>query len=304
MIELLTTLGGRLSQRWLTTLLAPGLLFVAAVAVAARLGHAHALAIQRLRDDIVAVADHPAGRSSAVVLLVTAAVLVAAATAGLVAASLGGAVERMWLLPGRRQPLRSVRAWRLRRWRAADAGVVALVAGVRLDEHADTVVIPGLAEALARRDAICLVEPERPTWIADRLRALGERIHLTYGLDLTAAWPRVWSLAPADLRTDVIAAHEAYSAAARLAGWSLLYAVLAAWWWPSSVVAAVLFGAAWMRARSATGGLAELVESTVDLHGRELAARLGVECGGPLTVEVGEEVTVRLRKDQGIGGRG
>ncbi|MER5827584.1 hypothetical protein ABT086_36425, partial [Streptomyces mirabilis] len=50
------------------------------------------------------------------------------------------------------------------------------------------------------------------------------------------------------------------------------------------------------RGRSAMDAFAELVESAVDLHGRDLALALGVDCPGRLDRETGLEITALLRK--------
>ncbi|GAA2047586.1 hypothetical protein GCM10009839_61030 [Catenulispora yoronensis] len=158
-----------------------------------------------------------------------------------------------------------------------------------------------LAEAIARRDAVSLVPPERPTWIADRLRAVDVRVWRTYSLDLQSAWPRLWSIAGPDLRSDLGAAQDSYAAAARLTGWGLLYSGLGLWWWPAAVVGVAALGTAWVRARAAAGVLAELVETTVDLHLRDLARRLDLD--DPDLVAAGAAVTDRLRKRRGSRGR-
>ena len=54
----------------------------------------------------------------------------------------------------------------------------------------------------------------------------------------------------------------------------------------------------WRDGRVATDGLAELLEETVDIHGRDLAGALAVSIqDGRLTPADGEEITRRLRKD-------
>ncbi len=156
---------------------------------------------------------------------------------------------------------------------------------------------PGLAAAVAACRRICLVEADRPTWIGDRLRAADERIHHTYQLDVSAAWPRLWMLIPETARTELSAAHDSYTAAARLTGWAFLYLAVGAWWWPALLIAAATGITAWIRARAATAVLADLVETTVDLYGPELARQLGITCPGPLTPDIGHTLTIILRKD-------
>jgi hypothetical protein len=156
--------------------------------------------------------------------------------------------------------------------------------------------LPDSARLLVVRNRICLVEPDRPTWMADRMRAAGERVHQAYDLDLTAAWPRLWLCMPEMSRSEVATAQSAFASASRLAGWGLLYLVLAVWWWPAAVIACVTVGTAWQRGRAATAVLAELVESAVDLYGRDLAQALGLPCPDEFTPDHGASLTRMLRK--------
>lgn len=50
------------------------------------------------------------------------------------------------------------------------------------------------------------------------------------------------------------------------------------------------------RGRTAATSFAELAEALADLHGRDLAVAVGVECEGRLTTTVGERVTRLLSK--------
>ena len=86
-------------------------------------------------------------------------------------------------------------------------------------------------------------------------------------------------------------------AAARLAGWGLLYATLGAFWWPALVIGLVALPAARHRARLAVAVYAELAEAAVDLYGRDLAVQLGLPCPDRLTREIGEQITAIVRKD-------
>jgi hypothetical protein len=56
------------------------------------------------------------------------------------------------------------------------------------------------------------------------------------------------------------------SRASTLAGWSLLYVVVAVWWWPSAALAAVLAVTARHRLRAATDHYALLAEAAARLH--------------------------------------
>lgn len=307
MTAFLAEVGTKLADRWAAALVVPGLLFLAAIALAVRLGQGNALNAAALQAAANAVAAAPASHSTGAVLVSAAGVLAASVAIALLASVLGSVVEYAWLLPGNWPPGRFLRARRTRRWLSADdlvrAAENAAFAGPASDAAADPPsglpdAGPSLADAIATRDAISLVDAGRPTWAADRLRSLHQRVWRAYQLDLTVAWPRLWALASAQLRADVTAASDSYVSAFRLLGWGLLYLVLAPWWWPSALIAVVTVAVGWVRVRSATEALASLVETTVDLGGRDLALSLGLECDGPLEAATGRKITARLRKDQ------
>ena len=265
MTAFLAEVGSKLADRWVAALVAPGLLLIAAITIAFRLGQAHALDLGRIRTWINGLANAPGSHSPGTLLLAAAGVLGAAAVAGLAAAAIGKCVERALLLPGHLPPGRQLVQWRRRRWHRAsalmakstEAAFRSHAAGASTDrDPAQGTPDPGTAAA--RLHAIGLVEPARPTWIADRMRAADVRVHQAYGLGLGAAWPHLWALAPDPLRADLSAAQDAYSTAARLAGWGLLYAVLAGWWWPAALVAALAIATARSKARAAVSALADL----------------------------------------------
>jgi hypothetical protein len=153
--------------------------------------------------------------------------------------------------------------------------------------------------ALARRNRMALTEPSRPTWIGSRFQDLEERIARAHHLDIAVAWPRLWPLLSGNLRADLQAAYGAYTAAARLVGWALLYSVIGAWWWPAAVIAVVAVAAGWRQGRAGAAALADLIETAVDLQGRTLATGLGLRCEGPFDKDTGYQVTRLLRKDPG-----
>jgi hypothetical protein len=301
----LAELGTKLADRWAAALVVPGLLLITAITIAVRLGQSHALDIAQLRTWINSVATSPSSHNPGTLLLAAVGILGAAVTVGLAAAVLGKCVERIWMSPGRLPFGRQLIEWRRRRWRRA-AAILArsteaafrrnLAGSAAADPDPDP-TIPDPGDAIARLHAISLVEPARPTWIADRMRAVDVRVYQAYGLDLGATWPRLWELAPDSVRTDLGAAQDAYSTAARLAGWGLLYVVLAGWWWPAALVAVLAVGTAWNKGRAAVSTLADLAETTVDLYGRDLAVQLGVGCDGPLTRAIGLDITKRIRKE-------
>ena len=150
----------------------------------------------------------------------------------------------------------------------------------------------------AKRNAVSLSPPARATWMADRLRSVSTRVWSWYRLDLEFAWPRLWLLLGEGEQESVRAERARLDVAVTLAGWAVLYAVLAIWCWPALVVGAALAVVAHRRARAAVDSLAHLIEACFDLHATDLARALGFEAPtGTLTPTVGAEVTAHLRKN-------
>jgi hypothetical protein len=278
--------GQKLADRWAALIAVPGLLYLAAVTAAVVLGQEHALSYLDLSRKIAAWAASPALKSAGGTALIIAAVFAGSVAAGLVAAAGGRLAETVWTLPGDRPPAKWLADWRRDR-------------SAKLKAIADTSVDPAaVGRAIARADRICLVEPACPTWIGDRLRACRVRVEVVYGLDLAAAWPRLWLTVPDTVRTELGTARDAFSAAARLTAWAALYLVLGIWWWPAVLVAVVTGITGATKGRTATGNLADLIESVVDLHSAELAAQLGQQANGPVTPAIGRRLTRRMRKDR------
>lgn len=290
----LTTLGTKLAERWATTLTLPGLLFVMLAVAGHSLGQGHALDWSLLSARGSGLAARWDKHPSLAVLAVAAA-LVAATGAGLAAEAIGGAVQRCWLISAPRWAVRPLVAGRLKRWRKAQG------------EFATAAQLPGESDAdfrlrwgrlAAARNGIALAPPSRPTWMGDRMRVVGLRVEGEYGLDLGWAWPRLWLVLPGDTRAAIGAASDAFTAAARRAGWGVLYLALGAVaWWPAAIVAAILGFSGWRAGRAAAETLASLIESAADLHAAELADRLGVDVpDSHLSPAEGRMVSERLRK--------
>ncbi|MGI5240776.1 hypothetical protein [Dactylosporangium sp. CA-139066] len=286
MTGFLSELGKKAAERWLALIVVPGLLLVAVVWASWTLRrHNVWFDPAPLRADV----RRWSGERAEALVLGAAGALLAAAGAAQLARGLSGAVERLWFAAGlgglgRRLTRRRAERWQ-ERDRAYERALLAEPGGADLDA------------LLAARDRICPVRPARPTWMADRARAAGERVYLAYDLDLTSLWPRLWLIVPEAARNELAAARTAVTANARLFAWGVLYLVPALWWWPAALVAVVTGAVAWRRARAATDVLADLAESAVDLYGPALAAQLGVAAPDGLTPAVGLAVTERLRKD-------
>lgn len=306
MNPLLATLGGKLTERWLNLLVLPGALFLAATAVGGILGHHHWHDVDRLRTTLDDLATRPALDHTGTAALLVALVLLTATAASLAAQFLGGAIERCWLRFGRDPFSRARTARRARRWRQRDAKLgeaigLAHHTGVRPD---GAVMIP--SGTLARiqalteaRDRIALREPVRPTWYGDRMQATADRVEAAYGVDLAVLWPRLWLILPEPAVRQLQSARDSFSAAARLAAWAVGYALLACWWWPVAPAAVGCAVVARSRARTALDALAGLIEAAVDVHGRELATRVGLispEAPGRLARDTGDGMSAVFRK--------
>lgn len=291
-------LAKKLAERWLTLLLVPGALFLAATWVGLRLGHGDALNWTRLNGEVAESFARQPGGTQAVLAV---AVLLGATGTGLAVQALAGVTRALWL--GRwprpfgfllRPALASRRARWLTRLAARRALEAAHPQDTRTREQQELI-----DTAAARLNRLSLARPGRPTWMGDRMHSV-EQISLNrYGLDLSFGWTRLWLLLPDPSRADITAAHNAFAAAVATGTWAWPYLVLAILWWPSGLVAVGIALTGWARGRTAVGELAVLSEAALDLHGRLLAIALGMadeDSMGPLTVAEGERITAAIRK--------
>lgn len=306
MNPLLATLGSKLTERWLNLLVLPGALFLAVAAVGTTLGHRHWHDLDRLRGTLDDLATRPALDRTGTAALLVAVVLLTAAAASLAAQFLGGAIEQYWLRLGRDPLSRALTARRTRRWKEGDTKVENTVvhagpAGAGTD---GVVTIPRdtwerIQALTAARDRIALREPARPTWYGDRMQATADRVEAAYGVDLAVLWPRLWLILPEPAVQQIRAGRDSFSAAGRLASWAVGYALLACWWWPAVLVAVGCGAVARSRARTALDAFASLIEAAVDVHGRELATRVGLiapDATGLLAQETGDGMSEVFRK--------
>ncbi|MFE4800671.1 hypothetical protein ACFRFL_38185 [Streptomyces sp. NPDC056708] len=302
MTAFLNALSGKLAERWIALLAIPGLVYLVALTTAVTLGQRHWQDAGRLRERLDALAAAPGAHSAGVIVVVAVAVLAGAALIGTGVQALGALVEQVWLSGPRGPVTRWLTERRLRRWRAADhAYRTALVAAgrARLSGAADSDALLNEAETrYACRNEVGLVAPRHPFWTGDRVTTPDRRVWRAYRLDLTAAWPHLWLLVPDSTRAELGVARAALSAAARLTTWGLAYLLLAVWWWPAALIGLVTMATGALRGRMAAASFAELAEALVDLHGRDLAHTLGLECEGPLTPAAGEEMTRLLSKPE------
>jgi hypothetical protein len=279
----LAELGKRFAERWMALLVVPGVLYTALVMAASRLGQRHALDLRRLADSVSGWANAYDHRPVPAALL-AAAVLLAALAVGLAARGVGMLVEAVWSAAGPSWLADPLVRRRRARWERADQA---------LARAADRDV----AALAAARNAIALTRPARPTWIGDRLRGAGVRVRNQYGLDLEFGWPRLWGLLPEPCRADLLAARAALTQAASQTGWGALYVGLGARWWPAALAGLATAAVGWRRGRVAAATLADLTESAVDLHVRDLAQALGVGLPADrVTPAIGRRLSEEFRK--------
>ncbi|MGW6308767.1 hypothetical protein ACWFRQ_21515 [Streptomyces niveus] len=297
--SLLTELGNKLAERWMSLLVLPGLLYLAVAAGGRALGHGHALDPGRLTNQITAWADAPAASSVGGQVLLLAAVLAGAAAVGLAAQALGSLAERLYLAAGWQTgpaPLRALAhrltARRQRRWHTAatvwhrhrEEAAHALTRGERLDP----------ADRRAARAAMLRISPERPdrpTWCGDRVHAVAVRMDRDHHVEVAAVLPHLWLVLPEEVRTEITTARQALTRAATLTAWAVLYAALTVWWWPAALLAVGIAVTGQWRIRAAADIYATVLEATTRVYARNLAEHLGIDPAGPLTPEVGDTLT-------------
>ncbi|MEV4020792.1 hypothetical protein AB0J35_60985 [Nonomuraea angiospora] len=286
----LTELGKNLAGRWAAALALPAAVFVAVAVVAVVLGPSHALDIVLLQTRVMAVSTGPA------LVWTGAGFLAATAVVGLVVTALGDVVIATWgaTSMGLGRPFTALRH---RRWqRAAAKADIAVKEVLAAPDNRQAKV--KARRAVLRRNAISEIEPNCPTWAGDRLRAVAERVRRGTGLDLTTTWPRLWLVLPDAARAEMTTIQERCASTARTPVWGLAYLVVGAYWWPALVPGLWLLSVSRRRIRRSLGVYADLVESSVDLHSRDVANQLGFELTGRLTPEIGKQVTDVFEKRQ------
>jgi hypothetical protein len=265
----LSSLGGKLAERWVTTLVLPGALFVAAVVCAVRLGHREAFDFVLVTNWVVREAPRLP------IATVAIGLLLGAAAAAMAAQAIGRLAEAIWV-----KPWRGPANWLAR-------PVVAL-RGKLFDR----------AAAKAGVHPVSAYRPRQPTWIGERFRLLDSRVAAQYqGLQLGPLWPRLWLLVPEAVRIPVQAAESQFRSAVTLVGWGVLYLGLGIWWYPAAIAGLGAAFVGWRRTRSTTAGLTTLIEATVDTHLDTVATALGhpVPATG-ITADVARRINDRLGK--------
>jgi hypothetical protein len=291
-------LGKKLADRWLTLLVLPGVLYIAALIVAHALGQSHALSGAQLVRQLRAYAKGSVVTTLYGQILVLVGVLVAAAAIGLAAQAIGTLIEHLALSAGWQawpSPLRQVAEWRIRdrqkRWDTEDGAYWAEYHKA-MDPDPTQRPHSGLRHRSAHRRArIALERPERPTWSGDRLHAVAIRLDRDLSIDLATIWPYLWLTYHETVQTELTTARTALTRATMLGAWSIMYAPLTWWWWPAAPLAVILAATASYRMRAATDSYARLLEAATRLHIADLASHLGFDRAGTVTRHLGDALT-------------
>ena len=193
MLDLIATVGKNITERWLSAILLPGLLYMAVVGWALLAGQRHALDLPWLAARITDLWQHHAS-SPGTAVVITAVLLGGAGLAGVAATMIAEeVVHRLWTIRGPQAWLATRRGRTEAAWQGRD---------------------PSPPNRYL---------PARATVIGEHFRLIGERVDAQYGLSVLLAWPRIWLLANADTRTPIGAAHRRYYSDAALAAWGVLY---------------------------------------------------------------------------------
>ncbi|GAA4684527.1 hypothetical protein [Phytohabitans rumicis] len=306
MIGLLGEVGKGLAGRLSAAVALPGLLFLGAVYLAAGVAgwhpgdglsgvfgaHGSALDLGAFVAWSGAHLKSLQDAGTAAIAVTAVAVFLLALAAALAAQLVGWAIQRMWL--GSLPFAGALTRRRADRWRAADERLDEPARQIRAGEQPDEARI---AELSARRNEIALHPPRAATWMGDRLLAVESRVHVTYGLDLASAWPRLWLVASDAARAEFGLARDAFDRAARLGGWGILYGLLGLAWYPALLIGVATELVAWRTARLGADRLAEATEAIVDLHVHDLAEQVHVSPpAGVFDPETGRTITRLLRK--------
>ncbi|WP_410540022.1 hypothetical protein [Streptomyces sp. KL2] len=288
---LLSELGKKLAERWLSLLVLPGALYLAVLGTAALLGHGHPFDLRHLTHQVSATAEARTVRTPGGQIVILGAVLAGSAAAGLTAQALGSLVERACLAADWRtwpRPLRALAQLRVnrrrRRWATAAGRYDRLMTEARRTrgrgERTDPTARWTAHLAMTR---IAAEYPDRPTWSGDRIHGVSARLDRVHQLDVATVWPYLWLTLPETTRTEIAAARRSLYRGSTLTAWALLYLPVAGWWWPAVLISLALAFAGRARTRAAADNYALLLEAAARLHSGELAFRLGLTSAFPTT---------------------
>ena len=141
-----------------------------------------------------------------------------------------------------------------------------------------------------------------PTQLGNILRAAEERPKNQYGLDPLICWPRLWLLLPDSVKAELSEARMTLNTGARIWLWSLLFLVWTplAWWASLAGFLSSYLAYRWMLNAATIYG--DLLESAFDLYRIELykSLRWPLPTSPQEERKLGEQLTAYLWKRPGI----
>ena len=155
-------------------------------------------------------------------------------------------------------------------------------------------------EEYARLDVLLHYYPIyiMPTQLGNILRAAEERPKNQYGLDPFICWPRLWLLLPDSVKTELTEARMTLNTGARIWLWSLLFFLWSplAWWAAVASILSTCLAYRWMLNAAIIYG--DLLESAFDLYRIELykSLRWPLPTSPEEEKQLGEQLTAYLWK--------
>ncbi len=141
-----------------------------------------------------------------------------------------------------------------------------------------------------------------PTQLGNILRAAEERPQNQYGLDPFICWPRLWLLLPDNVKAELTEARITLNTGARIWLWSLLFILWTplAWWAVLAGILSAYLAYRWMLNAATIYG--DLLESAFDLYRIELykSLRWPLPTSPQEERQLGEQLTAYLWKRPGI----
>ena len=159
-------------------------------------------------------------------------------------------------------------------------------------------------EEYARLDVLLHYYPIHvmPTQLGNILRAAEERPKNQYGLDPFICWPRLWLLLPDSVKVELTEARMTLNTGARIWLWSLLFFLWSplAWWAAFASILSAYLAYRWMLNAAIIYG--DLLESAFDLYRIELykSLRWPLPTSPQEEQQLGEQLTAYLWKRPGI----
>ncbi|MGK7876929.1 MAG: hypothetical protein AB4426_27660, partial [Xenococcaceae cyanobacterium] len=259
--KFLESLGGKLAERWLSTILTPAFIFWAGGLGAWIWGHGWS-SIESWFNQY--------SQALQIILLISLllGVLISTLVVGLFELAVLRLLEGYWP-----RWLRKLRCFcvgiQQKKKDGLDKQFQPLMA---LIEEKKRPLTPEEVEEYVRLDVLLHHFPIQvmPTQLGNILRAAEERPKNQYGLDTFICWPRLWLLLPDSVKGELTEARMTLNTGARIWLWSLLFFLWSplAWWAAFASILSAYLAYRWMLNAAIIYG--DLLESAFDLYRGEL----------------------------------